>query len=91
MVEYMERLVATTGEPWSQSSRHMLGLRNGEPGARRWRQVWSDHRLKEEAPRAVSRLARQALREALSPSAGAATSPEPRHPGRARMPPLATS
>ena len=31
------------GEPWSRIARHMLGLRNGEPGARRWRQVWSDH------------------------------------------------
>ena len=24
----------------------MMGLRLGEPGARRWRQVWSDHRLR---------------------------------------------
>ena len=24
----------------------MMGLWNGTPGARRWRQVWSDHRLK---------------------------------------------
>jgi tRNA-dihydrouridine synthase A len=24
----------------------MLGLRHGQPGARRWRQVWSDHHLK---------------------------------------------
>ena len=61
MVGYMERLAATTGEPWSHVSRHMIGLRNGEPGARRWRQVWSDHRLKNEAPHAVSHLARQAL------------------------------
>ena len=60
MVAYMERLAAT-GEPWSHASRHMLGLRNGQPGARRWRQVWSDPRLKGEPPAAVSRLARQAL------------------------------
>jgi len=60
MVEYMERL-APTGEPWSHASRHMLGLRNGQPGARRWRQVWSDARLKGEAPATVSRIARQAL------------------------------
>jgi tRNA-dihydrouridine synthase A len=59
MVEYMERLVAA-GEPWSHASRHMLGLRNGEPGARRWRQVWSDHRLKGERPRTVHGLARAA-------------------------------
>ena len=60
MVAYMTRVQAT-GEPWSHVSRHMLGLRNGQPGARRWRQVWSDHRLKNEPPHAVSRLARSAL------------------------------
>jgi tRNA-dihydrouridine synthase A len=58
MVRYMERVVAR-GEPWSHVSRHMLGLRNGLPGARRWRQVWSDHRLKHEAPATVSRRARE--------------------------------
>ncbi|MBV9891979.1 MAG: tRNA dihydrouridine(20/20a) synthase DusA, partial [Rhizobacter sp.] len=49
MVGYMERLVAR-GEPWTHASRHMLGLRNGEPGARRWRQVWSDPHLRGEPP-----------------------------------------
>ena len=58
MVAYMQRVVAS-GEPWSHVSRHMLGLRNGLPGARRWRQVWSDHRLKQEDPAEVSRLARE--------------------------------
>jgi tRNA-dihydrouridine synthase A len=58
MVSYMQRTVAA-GEPWSHVSRHMLGLRNGLPGARRWRQVWSDHRLKHEDPAVVSRLARE--------------------------------
>jgi tRNA-dihydrouridine synthase A len=58
MVEYMGTLVAR-GEPWSRASRHMIGLRNGLPGARHWRQVWSDHRLKHEAPAVVSRLARE--------------------------------
>jgi tRNA-dihydrouridine synthase A len=38
----------------------MLGLWNGTPGARRWRQVWSDHRLKAEAPARVAGLAHQA-------------------------------
>jgi tRNA-dihydrouridine synthase A len=56
MVEYLDR-IATAGVPWSHASRHMLGLWNGTPGARRWRQVWSDHRLKGEAPAAVHRLA----------------------------------
>jgi tRNA-dihydrouridine synthase A len=57
MVAYMQR-VAATGEPWARVSRHMLGLYNGLPGARRWRQVWSDHRLKGLDPAAVSAQAR---------------------------------
>jgi tRNA-dihydrouridine synthase A len=58
MVEYMQRVVAS-GEPWAHVARHMIGLRNGLAGARHWRQVWSDHRLKDEAPATVSRLARE--------------------------------
>jgi len=54
MVAYMAR----SGVPWSHTARHMLGLRNGLAGARRWRQVWSDHRLKAEAPQAVWQQAR---------------------------------
>jgi tRNA-dihydrouridine synthase A len=46
MVAYMEQRQAKTGTPWAHIARHMLGLWNGTPGARRWRQVWSDHRLK---------------------------------------------
>jgi tRNA-dihydrouridine synthase A len=57
MVGYMERLQAVQGEPWSRVSRHMMGLWNGTPGARKWRQVWSDHKLKGEAPGRVSGLA----------------------------------
>jgi tRNA-dihydrouridine synthase A len=56
MVRYCER-EAARGLPWPHVVRHMLGLRNGLPGARRWRQVWSDHRLKAEPVRAVHRLA----------------------------------
>ncbi len=59
MVAYMSRCVAR-GEPWSRVSRHMLGLWNGTAGARRWRQVWSDHRLKSHAPEDVAALAREA-------------------------------
>ena len=58
-VQYMEQL-ATQGVPWSHASRHMLGLRNGLPGARRWRQVWSDHRLKTHSAQQVSEQARAA-------------------------------
>jgi tRNA-dihydrouridine synthase A len=56
MLDYMER-VAARGEPWSRVVRHMLGLWNGLPGARRWRQVWSDHRLKDLPAREVARRA----------------------------------
>jgi tRNA-dihydrouridine synthase A len=62
-VDYMERL-ASAGEPWTHASRHMLGLRNATPGARRWRQVWSDHRLHGRAPREVSTMARAAAQAA---------------------------
>jgi tRNA-dihydrouridine synthase A len=62
MADYMEQ-VAATGEPWSHVSRHIIGLRHGEPGARRWRQVWSDPALKGRRPREVSRLARTALHQ----------------------------
>jgi len=59
MVAYMEREAAAHGTPWPHIARHMLGLWNGTPGARRWRQVWSDHRLKAEPPRAVWARARR--------------------------------
>jgi tRNA-dihydrouridine synthase A len=69
MVAYMTR-VAGSGEPWSHVSRHLLGLRNGQAGARRWRQVWSDHRLKHESPAAVSAQARAEL-EGVRPALAA--------------------
>jgi tRNA-dihydrouridine synthase A len=46
MVGYMEREATEHGTPWYPIARHMLGLRHGLAGSRRWRQVWSDHRLK---------------------------------------------
>jgi len=58
MVDYMTRTQRDTGEPWSHVSRHVLGLRNGQAGARRWRQVWSDHRWKHESPARVAAEAR---------------------------------
>lgn len=60
MVDHMARCSAASGEPWSHVARHMLGLRNGLPGARKWRQVWSDHRLKSQSPAQVSAQARDA-------------------------------
>ena len=64
MVRYMEREQASRGTPWSSIARHMMGLYNGLPGARRWRQVWSDHRLKGEPPHEVMRQAHEGLQPA---------------------------
>ena len=61
MAEYMAREMKDHGTPWSSIARHMLGLRNGLPGARRWRQVWSDHKLRESHPRDVMALAHDAV------------------------------
>ncbi len=69
MVDYMQRAAAEDGCPWYPIARHMLGLRHGLPGARRWRQVWSDHRLKGRDPREVMALAHgQAAAEAALPT-----------------------
>lgn len=57
MVRYMERAFAEDGCPWYAIARHMLGLRHGLRGARYWRQVWSDHRLKPLSPREVWMMA----------------------------------
>jgi tRNA-dihydrouridine synthase A len=46
----------------------MLGLWNGLPGARRWRQVWSDHRLKMLPAHEVAHRADEARRHALDAS-----------------------
>jgi tRNA-dihydrouridine synthase A len=60
MVQYMVKIM-DSGEPWQRVARHMLGLWNGLPGARKRRQVWSDHSLKLESPRRVAQLAREAV------------------------------
>ncbi len=60
MVDYMEGQ-ASLGVAWPAIARHMLGLRHGQMGARSWRQVWSDHRLKGLPPRQVMQKARQSL------------------------------
>lgn len=63
MVAYAQReMDRTAGWPhgevrWPQVMRHVLGLYNGLPGARRWRQVWSDHHLKNVPPAEVMKQA----------------------------------
>jgi len=61
MVAYMERAHAEDGCPWYAIARHMLGLYHGQRGARLWRQVWSNHKLKPLPPREVLKIAREAL------------------------------
>jgi tRNA-dihydrouridine synthase A len=70
MVGYMTRMAAQ-GTPWTYAARHMLGLHNGQPGARHWRQVWSDHRLKARLPAEVSALAQAALARHAAPAVAA--------------------
>ncbi|MEA3394838.1 MAG: tRNA dihydrouridine(20/20a) synthase DusA [Pseudomonadota bacterium] len=64
MVDYMVREAAEHGTSWYAIARHMLGLRHGLPGARRWRQVWSDHKLKTLPPHEVLALAHEAVPKA---------------------------
>lgn len=45
MVEYCQSF-ENQNIPWPQIMRHILGLRHGLPGARHWRQVWSDSKNK---------------------------------------------
>ncbi|WP_425196691.1 tRNA dihydrouridine(20/20a) synthase DusA [Polaromonas sp.] len=61
MVVYMAREAEAHGTPWPTIARHMLGLRHGLAGSRRWRQVWSDHKLKGWHPRDVMALAHAQL------------------------------
>jgi tRNA-dihydrouridine synthase A len=62
MVAYMERAFKEDGCPWYAIARHMLGLYHGQRGARLWRQVWSNHKLKPLPPKEVLLIAREALR-----------------------------
>jgi tRNA-dihydrouridine synthase A len=64
MADYMAREKAKHGTPWPNIARHMLGLRNGQPGARKWRQVWSDHKLRESDPHDVMALAEEEVARA---------------------------
>jgi len=66
MCDYMAREFAEHGTPHTAIARHMLGLRHGLPGSRRWRQVWSDHRLKGVEPHEVMVLAHLPIEAAAS-------------------------
>ena len=70
MVDYMEREAQAHGTHWYAIARHMLGLRHGLPGARHWRQVWSDHRLKALPAREIAALAHAHEAPATAATAG---------------------
>ena len=57
MVEYLHTVFARDGTRWPAAARAMLGLRHGLKGARKWRQVWSDHHLGDVDPRIVGHRA----------------------------------
>ena len=61
MVQYMEQEQRVNNVHWSSIARHMLGLYHAFPGGKRWRRVWSDHKLKNMSPSEVSKLANKAL------------------------------
>jgi len=67
-VAYLEQL-QFAGTPWPHAMRHALGLWNGTPGARRWRRVWSDYRLRVERPAYVAALAAQARQSRVDSTA----------------------
>ncbi len=59
MVEYMNFQFEKFQTPWTHIAKHMLGLRNGLPGARIWRQKWSNHQYKHLKPFEVYRISHQ--------------------------------
>jgi tRNA-dihydrouridine synthase A len=59
MAGYMAGQQAARQVPWWHIARHCMGLWNGTPGARRWRQVWSDAGLKALGADEVRQRARQ--------------------------------
>ena len=68
LVDYMAREAATDGTSWYAIARHMLGLHHGRRGARLWRQVWSDHKLKTLPAHEVWALAKAHLVEVPVPA-----------------------
>jgi tRNA-dihydrouridine synthase A len=61
MVIYMESEQKRNNVHWSSIARHMLGLYHAEPGGKRWRRLWSDHKFKNMPPHEVCKLANKAL------------------------------
>ena len=62
MVMYMTHNASHTH--WYSIARHMLGLWHAQPGARKWRQVWSNHQLKHLSAIEVQKMATGARQSA---------------------------
>ncbi|MBK6714272.1 MAG: tRNA dihydrouridine(20/20a) synthase DusA [Burkholderiales bacterium] len=71
-IAHLERL-HRAGTPWPTAMRHALGLWNGVRGARAWRQFWSDHRIKAEAPQRLLERWRERIPTAAREALAAAT------------------
>jgi tRNA-dihydrouridine synthase A len=71
LIPYLEREVAQ-GTALHTMTRHLMGLWNGQPGARRWRQVLSDNRLRGVSVAELFALARRARMSELERTALAA-------------------
>lgn len=68
MCAYADRHIASGGR-LSHVTRHMVGLFNGQPGARRWRQILSTDATRQGANSAVLRTAYAAIEEARANAA----------------------
>jgi tRNA-dihydrouridine synthase A len=77
MAHYMAGQQAVCQVPWPHIARHCLGLWNGTPGARRWRQVWSDAKLKSLSAAQVQQRAAQARRHPGPAATGQSCPPGP--------------
>ena len=49
MIPYLESHLLEPGSKASHVTRHMLGLFNGQPGARRWRRALSENAVRTDA------------------------------------------
>jgi tRNA-dihydrouridine synthase A len=68
LIAYLQSEV-DRGTPLHTMTRHVMGLWNGEPGARRWRQVLSDNRLRGVPVAKLFDLARHARTQAMAAEA----------------------
>jgi tRNA-dihydrouridine synthase A len=59
MIPYLEAYLREDGSKASHVTRHMLGLFNGQPGARKWRRSLSENAVRQDANAGLLREALQ--------------------------------